>query len=81
MEGWTVSQIEEQVLAKGNSISPSAIPRTSYSSLMYEDLAKSVAKSTGRQIKIKASAKGKGTVTLSFEDESDLRKLLTKIES
>ena len=48
---------------------------------MYEDLAKSVAKLMGRQIKIKASANGKGTVTLSFDDEFDLRKLLTKIES
>jgi hypothetical protein len=35
----------------------------------------------GRKVKIKATAKGKGTVTLSFEDESDLRKLLAKIES
>ena len=79
LEGWTVRQIE-QVLAKGNTTS--VIPLSTRGvSTMYEDLAKSVAKSMGRQIKIKASANGKGTVTLSFDDESDLRKLLTKIES
>ena len=79
-EGWTVRQTE-QVLAKGNTSSVVPLSRRGVSSLMYEDLANSVAKSTLRQIKIKASANGKGTVTLSFDDESDLRKLLTKIES
>ena len=79
LEGWTVRQIE-QVLAKGNTTS--VVPLSTRGvSTMYEDLAKSVAKSMGRQIKIKASANGKGTVTLSFDDESDLRKLLTEIKS
>ena len=80
LEGWTVRQTE-QVLAKGNTRSGVPLSRKGASSLMYDDLAKSVTKLTGRQIKIKASAKGKGTVTLSFDDEFDLRKLLTKIES
>jgi ParB family chromosome partitioning protein len=80
LEGWTVRQTE-QFLAKGNTRSGVPLSRKGASSLMYDDLAKSVTKLTGRQIKIKASAKGKGTVTLSFDDEFDLRKLLTKIES
>ena len=43
---------------------------------LYEDLANSTALATGRKVKIKASSKGKGNITLSFKDESDLRDLL-----
>lgn len=80
LEGLTVRQTE-QAIGKGNPSSVTPISRRGASSLMYEDLADSVAKTMGRKVKIKATAKGMGTVTLSFEDESDLRKLLAKIES
>jgi ParB family chromosome partitioning protein len=80
LEGLTVRQIE-QTIAKRNAQLVDPLSRRGVSSLMYEDLADSVAKSIGRKVKIKATAKGKGTVTLSFEDEFDLRKLLAKIKS
>ena len=66
---WKVGRFDkiEEAIASGSSISPSAISRTSYSSLMYEDLAQSTALATGRQIKIKATGKGKGVVSFSFK--------------
>ena len=80
LEGWTVRQIEEAI-ASGSSISPSAISRTSYSSLMYEDLAQSTAMATGRKVKIKATVKGSGVVSFSFKDKADLQSLLAKIDN
>ncbi len=80
LEGWTVRQIEEAI-ASGSSISPSTISRTSYSSLIYEDLAQSTALATGRKVKIKATGKGSGVVSFSFKDKADLQSLLAKIDN
>ena len=79
LEGWTVRQIEEAISA-AQSLPVAPISRKQSSSLLYEDLAHSTALTTGRTVKIKASAKGKGTISLSFKDETDLRKLLAKID-
>ena len=79
LEGWTVRQIEEAISA-AQSLPVAPISRKPSSSLLYEDLAHSTALTTGRTVKIKASAKGKGTISLSFKDETDLRELLAKID-
>ena len=80
LEGWTVRQIED-ALANGFSPSSKGTSRRIISSVLYEDLANSTALATGRKVKIKASPKGKGNITLSFKDESDLRDLLAKLEN
>ena len=80
LEGWTVRQIEE-ALTSGNALSNHGSSRRVLPSVLYEDLANSTALATGRKVKIKASSKGKGNITLSFKDESDLRNLLAKLEN
>ncbi len=80
LEGWTVRQIED-ALAKGFAPSSNGTSRRIISSVLYEDLANSTALATGRKVKIKASPKGKGSITLSFKDESDLRSLLARLEN
>ena len=80
LEGWTVRQIED-ALANGFAPSSKGTSRRIISSVLYEDLANSTALATGRKVKIKASAKGKGSITLSFKDESDLRSLLVRLEN
>jgi ParB family chromosome partitioning protein len=80
LEGWTVRQIED-ALANGFAPSSNGTSRRIISSVLYEDLANSTALALGRKVKIKASAKGKGSITLSFKDESDLRSLLARLEN
>ena len=80
LEGWTVRQIEE-VLANGMVQNRSSVPRKGISSLLYDDLAKSVSESLGRKVKIKTSSKGTGTISLAFKNEADLKNLLAKLES
>ncbi|MEK9784106.1 MAG: hypothetical protein VW312_05640, partial [Opitutales bacterium] len=63
------------------ALSSNGSSRKVLSSVLYEDLANSTALATGRKVKIKASSKGKGNITLSFKDESDLRDLLAKLEN
>ena len=80
LEGWTVRQIED-ALTNGFAPSNNGTSRRVLSSVLYEDLANSTALATGRKVKIKASSKGKGNITLSFKDESDLRDLLARLEN
>ena len=79
LEGWTVRQIEEAI-SSSQSVLLAPASRKQSSSLLYEELAQSTTLATGRKVKIKASATGKGTISLSFKDETDLRKLLAKID-
>ncbi|MEL0099555.1 MAG: ParB/RepB/Spo0J family partition protein, partial [Opitutae bacterium] len=79
LEGWTVRQIEEE-LTSGFSRLATPISRKPSSSLLFDNLAQSTARLTGRKVKIKASSRGKGTISFSFSDEADLRGLLAKIE-
>lgn len=80
LEGWTVRQTED-ALSSGFSQLAGPISRNRSSSLLFDDLAQSAARLTGRKVKIKASPKGKGTISFSFLDEADLRVLLAKIEN
>jgi len=78
LEGWTVRQCEE-ALAVG--LQNTGIPPRKKSSLssLYEELAASATQVIGRKVKIKSTPKGRGSITLSFGDEKDLRSLLEKL--
>ena len=80
LEGWTVRQTED---ALSNLIKQrvNTIPRRSGSSEMFEDLAQTISRTTGRKVKIKASVRGKGTISFSFKDENDLQALVSKFET
>ncbi|MDC0363828.1 ParB/RepB/Spo0J family partition protein [Opitutales bacterium] len=77
--GWTVRQIED-ALSRGLVQSGTPLQRKNSSSVHYEELSKVTARTTGRKVKIKSTATGKGVISFSFKDESDLRTLLTKFE-
>lgn len=79
LEGWTVRQIEE-ALSRGLAQTGAPLQRKNSSSIQYEELLKATARVTGRRVKIKSTATGKGTISFSFKDESDLRTLLAKFE-
>ena len=79
LEGWTVRQIEE-ACKYGQAPQGDLIPKGKESSI-FDDLAQSTASSTGRNVKIKTSRTGKGTVSFSFKDEKDLRFFLEKINN
>lgn len=80
LEGWTVRQLEDALSSL--YVQPSCpISRKPASSAIFEELAKGVSRSTGRKVKIKATSKGKGMLTLSFKDEADLKNLLAKLEN
>ena len=79
LEGWTVRQIEE-ALTRGLAQTGAPLQRKNSSSIQYEELLKATARVTGRRVKIKSTATGKGTISFSFKDESDLRTLLAKFE-
>ena len=79
LEGWTVRQIED-ALSRGLVQSGTPLQRKNSSSVHYEELSKVTARTTGRKVKIKSTATGKGVISFSFKDESDLRTLLTKFE-
>lgn len=79
LEGWTVRQIEE-ALTRGLAQTGAPLQRKNSSSIQYEELLKATARATGRRVKIKSTATGKGTISFSFKDESDLRTLLAKFE-
>ncbi len=80
LEGWTVRQIED-ALSAGLAQASIPIPRKAISSQTFTELAQSVSLATGRKVIIKNSAKGKGMISFSFEDENDLRNFLTKFEN
>ena len=80
LESWTVRQIEEALGSKFPH-SGGAKSRKISPSVFYEDLAKTVSQNTGRKVIIKGSTQGKGRITLSFENETDLNSLLSKIEN
>ena len=79
LEGWTVRQIED-ALSRGLVQLGTPLQRKNSSSVHYEELSKVTARTTGRKVKIKSTATGKGVISFSFKDESDLRTLLTKFE-
>ncbi|MDA7791575.1 ParB/RepB/Spo0J family partition protein [Opitutales bacterium] len=79
LEGWTVRQIED-ALSRGLVQSGTPLQRKNSSSVHYEELSKVTARTTGRKVKIKSTATGKGVISFSFKDESDLRTFLTKFE-
>jgi ParB family transcriptional regulator, chromosome partitioning protein len=79
LEGWTVRQIED-ALSRGLAQSGTPLHRKNSSSIHYEELSKITARTTGRKVKIKSTATGKGIISFSFKDESDLRTLLAKFE-
>lgn len=79
LEGWTVRQIEE-ALSRGLAQTGAPLQRKNSSSIQYEELLKATTRATGRRVKIKSTATGKGTISFSFKDESDLRTLLAKFE-
>ena len=56
------------------------LQRKNSSSIHYQELSKVTARTTGRKVKIKSTATGKGIISFSFKDESDLRTLLAKFE-
>ncbi len=78
LEGWTVRQTEDAIASQfgQRGSSPSVKPR---SSALFDDLARSATSSTGRKVKIKCTFRGKGTISLSFKDEEDLRALIARI--
>ena len=79
LEGWTVRQIED-ALSRGLAQSGTPLQRKNSSSIHYEELSKATARTIGRKVKIKSTATGKGIISFSFKDESDLRTLLAKFE-
>ena len=79
LEGWTVRQIEE-ALSRGLSQTAAPLQRKNSSSIQYEELSQVTARTTGRKVKIKSTVTGKGIISFSFKDESDLRSLLAKFE-
>ena len=79
LEGWTVRQTED-ALSRGLVQTGAPLQRKNSSSIQYEELSRLTARATGRRVKIKSTATGKGTISFSFKDESDLRTLLTKFE-
>ena len=79
LEGWTVRQTED-ALSRGLVQTGAPLQRKNSSSVHYEELSKVTARTTGRKVKIKSTATGKGVISFSFKDESDLRTLLTKFE-
>ena len=79
LEGWTVRQTED-ALSRGLVQTGAPLQRKNSSSVHYEELSKVTARTTGRKVKIKSTATGKGTISFSFKDESDLRTLLAKFE-
>ena len=79
LEGWTVRQTED-ALSRGLVQTGAPLQRKNSSSIQYEELSRLTARATGRRVKIKSTATGKGTISFSFKDESDLRTLLAKFE-
>ena len=79
LEGWTVRQTED-ALSRGLVQTGAPLQRKNSSSVHYEELSRLTARATGRRVKIKSTATGKGTISFSFKDESDLRTLLAKFE-
>ena len=79
LESWTVRQIED-ALSRGLAQPGTPLKRKYSSSVHYEELSNVTARTTGRKVKIKSTATGKGVISFSFKDESDLRTLLTKFE-
>ena len=79
LEGWTVRQTED-ALSRGLVQTGAPLQRKNSSSVHYEELSKVTARTTGRRVKIKSTSTGKGTISFSFKDESDLRTLLAKFE-
>ena len=79
LEGWTVRQTED-ALSRGLVQTGAPLQRKNSSSVHYEELSKVTARTTGRKVKIKSTSTGKGVISFSFKDESDLRTLLTKFE-
>ena len=79
LEGWTVRQTED-ALSRGLVQTGTLLQRKNSSSIQYEELSRLTALATARRVKIKSTAAGKGTISFSFKDESDLRTLLAKFE-
>jgi ParB family chromosome partitioning protein len=76
--GWSVRRCEEEIqklqLGADNRVSTSK-----YSNSEYSPLAKKVSSLLNRKVKIKANLSGKGHVSLSFENATDLQSLLDKL--
>lgn len=80
LEGWTVRQIE-QAISSDHFSHLTPLPRKIQTSSMFDDLAKSTSLATGRKVKIKVSPKGRGTISFTFKDETDLHSLLAMIDN
>ena len=80
LEGWTVRQIEDALLSSPAQ-SGVLLQRRNSSSVQFEELSKAAARSTGRKVKIKSTAGGKGTISFSFKGEEDLRIFLSKFDT
>lgn len=76
--GWSVRRCEEEIqklqLGADNRVSTSK-----HSNSEYSPLAKKVSSLLNRKVKIKANLSGKGHVSLSFENATDLQSLLDKL--
>ena len=78
LEQWTVRRCEQAVEEIKN-------PRSSRSSLsrsngnQYSSYAKKAQSVLNREVSIKAGASGKGKISLAFEDQGDLEKILTAL--
>ena len=76
--GWSVRRCEEEIqklqLGVDNRVSTSK-----HSNSEYSPLAKKVSSLLNRKVKIKANLSGKGHVSLSFENATDLQSLLDKL--
>ena len=78
LEGWTVRQCED-ALAGGLQNFGIPVRKKSANSSLYEELAASATQAMGRKVRIKSSPKGSGSISLSFGDEKDLRRILEKL--
>lgn len=78
MEGWTVRQCEQAVDEIRN---PEKFTRSTMSTIPqpFSNLAKVAQSSLKRKVAIKSDSFGKGKMSLSFHDESDLVQLLEKL--
>lgn len=78
MEGWTVRQCEQAVDEIRN---PEKFTRSTMSTIPqpFSNLAKVAQSSLKRKVAIKSDSLGKGKMSLSFHDESDLVQLLEKL--
>lgn len=73
-EGLSVRRVEELVAAAGNRPEPAAKPRSSFAKTEEK-----LGALLGAKVKITAAAAGKGRITVSFDDNRQLKTILTKM--